>query len=358
MVVNAGLLALLGSLLGGRLAYVAVRSKFKYGLGAVIALVHDVFTTFAFLLYQLFRLARPFLPALLVSVMLAITFSPAYRWVHARVRNANLAAAILTLDAVGEWTTSSIGVGGGTFTVHQAGSPVDGLEVTVPPNGYGESRVVRVSYAAIRAHQLGRDFHPISPLISISNGGGYASAPMRMKIPCRIPAGEFAMAFYYNPATGELEGIPLLREDSTSLTILTSHFTSSSIWSGPGAGIGGLSRLKPGDVDLSFSQVVVSSIPEVDLTLSYESGFKPGVDDWQFNNLGSYVEPKGHCAGQSIAAIWYYDTKKSTGGALWGRFDNDGNSPKTPGIWQDDVLAYKFCTMLQHSLDWNSISRR
>jgi preprotein translocase subunit SecF len=31
------------------LAYVAVRFKFKYGLGAVIALVHDVFTTFAFL---------------------------------------------------------------------------------------------------------------------------------------------------------------------------------------------------------------------------------------------------------------------------------------------------------------------
>jgi preprotein translocase subunit SecF len=31
------------------LAYVAVRFKFKYGLGAVIALVHDVFTTFGFI---------------------------------------------------------------------------------------------------------------------------------------------------------------------------------------------------------------------------------------------------------------------------------------------------------------------
>jgi preprotein translocase subunit SecF len=31
------------------LAYVAVRFKFKYGLGAVIALVHDIFTTFGFL---------------------------------------------------------------------------------------------------------------------------------------------------------------------------------------------------------------------------------------------------------------------------------------------------------------------
>jgi preprotein translocase SecF subunit len=31
------------------LAYVALRFKFKYGLGAVIALVHDIFTTFGFL---------------------------------------------------------------------------------------------------------------------------------------------------------------------------------------------------------------------------------------------------------------------------------------------------------------------
>lgn len=31
------------------LAYVAIRFKFAYGLGAVIALVHDVFTTFGFL---------------------------------------------------------------------------------------------------------------------------------------------------------------------------------------------------------------------------------------------------------------------------------------------------------------------
>lgn len=58
------------------------------------------FGTFAFLLYQLFLLSKPFLPALLVSAILTMTFSPFYRRLHHRVKSANGAALIMTLTVV------------------------------------------------------------------------------------------------------------------------------------------------------------------------------------------------------------------------------------------------------------------
>lgn len=58
------------------------------------------FTTFAFLLYQLFVLARPFMSSLLVASMLTITFFPLYRRVRRSIRNPNLAALILTIGVL------------------------------------------------------------------------------------------------------------------------------------------------------------------------------------------------------------------------------------------------------------------
>jgi len=72
-----------------------MNSKFTFNRELLIRVFF--FTTFAFLLYQVFLLARPFLASLLVSTMLVITFFPIYKWIHRYVRNANLAALLATL---------------------------------------------------------------------------------------------------------------------------------------------------------------------------------------------------------------------------------------------------------------------
>ncbi|MBK7303284.1 MAG: hypothetical protein IPI90_08535 [Saprospiraceae bacterium] len=41
-----------------------------------------------------------------------------------------------------------------------------------------------------------------------------------------------------------------------------------------------------------------------------ESGFRPGIDDWEYPNQGSYIDLEGHCAGQSLTAMWYYHIRK------------------------------------------------
>ena len=73
-------------------------SRFSFNRELVIRVFF--FTAFAFLLYQLFLLAHPFMPSIVVAAMLVITFYPLYMWVLARVKNQNLAASILTAAVV------------------------------------------------------------------------------------------------------------------------------------------------------------------------------------------------------------------------------------------------------------------
>ena len=98
------------------------------------------------------------------------------------------------------------------------------------------------------------------------------------------------------------------------------------------------------------------------LPATVDSGFRPGVDDWQFTNYGSYVAPTGHCEGQSVSAIWYYVNQRLGGGAspLYGLYDdNGGNRPRPSGRTTrtaigclrrpDDPIGIPACTRLPRS---------
>ncbi|MBS1538410.1 MAG: hypothetical protein JST20_11760 [Bacteroidetes bacterium] len=234
----------------------------------------------------------------------------------------------------------NIATSGGTIVVNRPGDSINGLTINIPPNSYGETKKFKVSFAPITNHNFGPLFHPITPVIKISNGGGYSDSIMSLKIPIQVPKNQFAMAFMYDATTGELEGLPISELESDYITVATRHFTHTSL-SSLGKG------LLIAEEDASFTQLIVSSVDTNELMKDHFTPFKPGVDDWQFINWGSYISPDGNCAGQATGMLWYYSQKKLKGSpALFGRFDNDGIR-KTPDIWQDDVLGYRFCSMLQ-----------
>lgn|GEM_PF-2631685 len=228
-----------------------------------------------------------------------------------------------------EVVQSNIGPSGGIITVGESGGLLNGFQINVPANSYEDVRTFRISYAPVKSHALGENFNLISPLISVENGGGYSNEIMLVKIPVQIPEGHFAMAFFYDNydnKSGQLEGVPLVTEDKNSVTIATRH----------------------------FSNIIVSSIEEYRLKGVAKSGFLPGFDDWQFPNYGSYLEPRGHCTGQSLTAMWYYYEKFFKGkSALYGLYDNNGNE-KTPKVWQDDTLAYRLASVVQNDIKWDS----
>jgi hypothetical protein len=224
-------------------------------------------------------------------------------------------------------TSLKVPAGGGTISVTDAESAIKGLELTIPSGSYPETREFKISSAPVEKHTFGQGFSPITPMIIVENGGDYSEQDMLVTIPVSIPEGNFAMGFFYHENTGTLEGIPVIEESPTSVTITTRHFSS----------------------------FIISMIPFVQLKNDIDTHFRPGIDDWQFVNNGSFIAPDGHCAGQSVSAMWYYcnqpDGKDLT---LYERYDNNGIKPATPGFQLDDSLGYRLASVVQTDMDWNT----
>ena len=219
-------------------------------------------------------------------------------------------------------TSQTISSAGGTISVNSPDTPLNGFSIQVPPNAFSQNTTFTISYHPIIQHTLGSHLHPISPLIQISNGGVYSSEFMIVQIPVKIPDDDFATAFLYDEQSGDLEALPLIEENSTFITVGTRH----------------------------FSNIVVFSISKnLLLNITVDSKFRPGIDDWQFKNLGTILTPKGRCSGMSKSAIWYYYEQKITRNApsLYGLYDNNGHKPPTPELMADDALAHRFTSVVQ-----------
>jgi len=240
-----------------------------------------------------------------------------------------------------EVSNTTIAVSGSTVKIAKPNTPVDGIEIVFPSNGFSSSSALKVSYAEIKSHQLGANFNPISPILSVSCDGGYSNGLIALTIPVKVPSGHIPLGFFLDETTGKLEGIPIKNYTSTSITLLTRHFLAGSTLKSVDTNLKSVSGTGANIVISSIAESVLSGQPII------ASGFKPGTDDWEFVNYGSYIAPGGHCAGQTMAAMWYYYEKKATEGNLFNKFSDNAK------LWQDNAKGYKFCSVLQNDQDWN-----
>jgi len=225
--------------------------------------------------------------------------------------------------------SENVPASGGVITVSGTGTVLDGMELSVPGGAYAQDTPFTISATEITSNGLGDLFNPVTPLISVENGGEFADEPMTVTIPIQKTDSEFAMAFGYDRATGELEGIPFAELANDHITIVTAHFS-----------------------DVVVSTVDIARISgEPDSSFIIDSGFRPGVDDFQMPNM-SDANNYGHCSGQCIAELYYYG-KKSLGLIGWdqklnGRFDNNGRGD-TADLYWDDAQAIRLCAA-EHKL--------
>jgi hypothetical protein len=218
----------------------------------------------------------------------------------------------------------SMGADGGVIT------GTDGLTISVPAGAHQADTAYHVTSRPVSAHTLPDPLQPVSALYHIDNGGGIAEHAIEVDIPISIPDGEFAMGFFYDPATGEFEGMPIVGIDGDSVTVATRHFSEIVV--------------------LWYMGMPLGSLPAPTI----DTGFRPGVDDWQFPNYGSAAAVNGHCSGQSLSALWYYTEQRSIGQpALFGRFDNTDADPFNPvwpataGLWEDDRDGIRLASRVQ-----------
>ncbi len=226
-----------------------------------------------------------------------------------------------------------VGSGGGSVQITTG--DLTGFKIDVPSGAYRTGCSFSISEAAISSHTFGADFHPITPLIRIDNGGAYADSVMTLTIPCEVPQGHFAMGFYYDEQTGELEGIPVVAINDHNVVLATRHFSGTALQT-VSKGIGVQAAVK-------WVDLLVSSVQADKLFEAQESGFHPGIDDWEFTNYGSYIANFGHCTGQSLTAMWYFSAHKLAlkEAPLNGRFNTTA-----PKIWQADRNGYRFASVV------------
>jgi len=247
-----------------------------------------------------------------------------------------------------EVASSTVSISGGSIKVAKPDTPIDGMEISIPANSFTTPKSFKVSYSEIKSHQFGPNFNPISPMITVSYDGGYSADEIQVTIPIKLPEGHFAMAFYLDKTTGKLEGLPVLKLSSNSITVTTRHFMSGTDLNPE--------NLKSASVTPNASaNMIISSISESVLQNSpiINSGFTPGRDDWEFINYGSYLAPGGHCAGQSMTSMWYYYEKKLNGETdLFHQFDQLNLKTNPNFMWQDNPLGYRFASVIQEDFNF------
>lgn len=230
--------------------------------------------------------------------------------------------AKLVLGDRTQLATGAVDPSGGTLEVAETGGPLDGLRITVPDGAVTDGVTFVISQQPIVRHNLGAGASTPIPLIWIENGGAEAASLITVRIPIQSPDGVFAMAYYYDEDTGALEGIPQVAQDAESLTIATTHFSP-----------------------ILVTQEEIDSL----LAQNWDTGYKPGVDDWQTANRGSYFAPRGFCSGSAYSSLWYFiNEKQLTASTLYNRFENSlGEGMRTEGFPEDDESAIQILTVVQ-----------
>jgi len=207
---------------------------------------------------------------------------------------------------------------GGEVVVNEPGSPVNGLSINIPEGAYDGIMSVKISTAPINSTTF-ENVNPITPLISVDNGGGFAADLITIDVPVTIPEGKFAMGFYYDEARQMLEPIPTVAMDGDSITLATCHFS---------------------DFFISVIDALKLENPKVD------SNFWLLRDNWQFPNP-TVAFSTGICAGMSVSSIYYFYNKPDGPGQLYGRYSGKAPAGTPDIIWEDDKDAIRIASSVQ-----------
>ncbi len=270
---------------------------------------------------------------------------------------AGLAAVKFHAQALGATATTLFsaqptGAGGGTLTYSKPGDPLNGLTITVPAGSYpGTVSWTVVADSTIKA-PLPADVSQVGPALVVTNGQGYSDSIITLTMPMSIDTSDALVPFYYDIATQTLEPIALLARDATSATLATRHF------SGDLMAVKGNGSLRSGaSLRAPFGSVVIvwAAAPLVSLAGTWNSGFAPGHDDWEFINYGDYIDPNGDCEGMSVSAMYYYYFVGSRSGpSLYHQFDMS-----LPNPW-DNVQGIRLVGSIQgdYKTSWTATSNQ
>lgn len=209
-----------------------------------------------------------------------------------------------------------LGQGGGVLRVTQEGA-LRGLTITVPSGAFSVATTWTITEQPAVQPTLPTGLVQIGPAIQIENGQGYSDEPFTVSVPARVSSDTSLALFYYEASSGTFEMVPTIRRTDTSLVVMTRHLSGDELLVRGGSAL----RLSAAAPTPGLATLILVAAAASSLRGTFQSGFVPGVDDWDFSNEGDYLNPGGYCGGASLTAIHHYYTRKATRGALFGLYD-------------------------------------
>jgi hypothetical protein len=250
-------------------------------------------------------------------------------------------AATATAAATATFPTMSIGAGGGSIAINQPG-PLNGFSLVLPGGAFAASTDWTVSYGSNAGLPAITGVNPITPLLTISGStGNYAKSPMMLTLPVKVPAGIVPMVVMRDPASGTMEVLVTHRVNDSVVTATTAHLNSAKLMDTVGAASIRRASLRTG----YGVQVFVTGLSTLQLAANYDTHFRPGTDDWDFESMGTMQSPDGICAGISATAIWYWFAHRKSQGPLFGTYQ------RAKGIPESSVTGIRWASLVQSRVD-------
>lgn len=251
-------------------------------------------------------------------------------------------AATATSAATATFPAMSIGAGGGSLAINQAG-PLKGFSLALPGAAFDAATEWTVSYGSNAGLPAIPGVNPITPLLTISSStGSYAKSPMTLTLPVKVPAGMIPMVVMRDPASGTMEVLFTHRVNDSVVTATTAHLNSAKLMDTVAAAVSSRrASLRTG----YGVQVFVTALSPTQLAANYDTHFRPGTDDWDFESMGTMQAPDGICAGISATAIWYWFAHRKSQGPLFGTYQ------RAKGFPESSVTGIRWASLVQSRVE-------
>ncbi len=217
----------------------------------------------------------------------------------------------------------TVGSGGGTVTVTKPGAPIDGMKIVVPAGAFASGQTVGITYGSALGVRVPAGVTIISPLLTFrTSDGGLATSPMLITIPVTVPVGSVPGILLRDAASGRQELLTTVSYTTTSVTAMTGHLNGALLMGSDGSFLASASKRRDTPalgIAGATGTAAVIALPEEFLELDHDTGFRPGVDSWEFKPIETAITSE---VGPAMVATeaWYYVAKKSANGPLWKKY--------------------------------------
>lgn len=223
---------------------------------------------------------------------------------------------------------------GGTITIAQPNSVLNGLSIVVPSGGYTAAQSVAISYASSSAIVPPSGGTVASPLISVSGLENLSTRFMTITIPAKIPAGQTPVVMIKDPSSSATSTLRIISWNATSVTAAFRSLNGQNVAdikssAPPLAETSMLTRISnsfsavrslftPSLRQNGPAQVYTVTIPDTEIFKNRASSFTIADDAWNFAAIPTTLDAFTQ-RGMAATALNFFMNIKPLSGSLRSR---------------------------------------